>query len=86
MESIMARLDRASVSNCMQKGQTGRVSYYVVRGDGVRSDHHPLSCILELAVASPRCSFSKMNSRRLLRTRHMKFGTISHKGLLFSQK
>jgi len=63
MERIMARLDRVSVSNYMQKGQTGRVSYYVVRGDGVRSGHHPLSCILELAVASPRCSFLKMNSR-----------------------
>jgi hypothetical protein len=32
MERIMARLDRASVSNCMQKVQTGRISLLCVKG------------------------------------------------------
>lgn len=38
----MARLDRAYVLKCFKEKLLSRITYYVVRGERVKSDHHPI--------------------------------------------
>lgn len=47
----MVRLDRTYVFNYIKERQAQKIFYYPmkkVRGDGIRSNHHPLSFVLKM--------------------------------------
>jgi hypothetical protein len=44
----MARLDKVYITKCLFQNQANRVAHYIIRKDGVKSDHHAISCGMEL--------------------------------------
>jgi len=45
---IMVRLDHIYIPNYLASNQAGNSPQYYVKGDGVRSNHHHVSCLLEI--------------------------------------
>jgi hypothetical protein len=61
-ERIMARLDQICIPNYLASNQASNTPHYYVRGDGVKSNHHHVNCVLEIAKTTQRTSmFQKMN-------------------------
>jgi exonuclease III len=46
-DRIMARLDHIYIPNYLASNQVNNSSHYHVRGDGVKSNHHHVNCLLE---------------------------------------
>jgi hypothetical protein len=44
----MARLDQICIPNYLASNQVNNSPHYYVKGDGVRSNHHHVSCVLEI--------------------------------------
>ncbi len=58
----MARLNQICIPNYLVSNQVNNSSQYYVRGDGVKSNHHHVSCVLEIAKTTQQTSmFQKMN-------------------------
>jgi len=62
-ERIMARLDYIYIPNYLASNQANDSPCYYVRGDGVKSNRHHVSCLLEIVKIVQRTSMWKMNTR-----------------------
>jgi hypothetical protein len=60
---IMVRLHRVYIAKGLFQNQANRVAHYIIRGDKVRSYHHPISYAMELMKMPTRRSCWKMNTR-----------------------
>jgi len=49
---IMARLDQIFIPNYLASNQASNGPHYYVRGDGIRSNHHSINHVLEIAKNS----------------------------------
>jgi hypothetical protein len=60
---IMAKLYMVYIANGFFQNQANRVAHYTIRGDEVKSYHHPISCAMELMEMLIRRFCWKMNTR-----------------------
>jgi hypothetical protein len=56
---ILPRLDRIYIPNYLASNQASNNFHYFVKGDGIRSNHHLVSCVLEIAKIVQRTSIGK---------------------------
>jgi N-acetyl-anhydromuramyl-L-alanine amidase AmpD len=45
----MPRLDRIHIPIYLTSNQASNSSHYFVKGDGIKSNHHLVSCVLKIA-------------------------------------
>ncbi len=50
-----------AITKCFTLGKASRILQYYVRGNGVKFDHHLVSCMQEVVEATTTSSFQKMN-------------------------
>ncbi len=53
------RLNRIYIPNYLASNQASNSSHYFVKGDGIRSNHHLICCVLEIAKIVQRTSVGK---------------------------
>ncbi len=83
------RLDQIFIPNYLASNQASNGPHYYVRGDGIMSNHHPISCVLEIVKTTQRTSmFQKMNTRfsRDVKERIHKIWKAKLKGVTFFTK
>lgn len=59
-QRIMARLDKDYISSYLAQNQANNIFNCVVKGDRIKSNHHPISCVVELLEILAMVSFWKM--------------------------
>jgi hypothetical protein len=62
-ERIMVRLDKVYIAKGLFQNQANKVAHYTIKGDGVKSYYHPISCAMELMETQTRRFCWKMNAR-----------------------
>jgi hypothetical protein len=56
---IMPRLDKIYIPIYLTSNQVSNSSHYFVNGDGIKSNHHLVSCVLEIVEIAQRTSVGK---------------------------
>ncbi len=72
---IMPRMDWIYIPNYLASNQANNSSHYFVKGDGIRSNHHLVNCVLEIAKIAQRTLVGKWipNSLERLKRECTKF-------------
>jgi hypothetical protein len=60
-ERIMVRLYKVYIAKGLFQNQANRVAHYTIKGDEVKSCHHPISCAMELMEMLTKRFCWKMN-------------------------
>jgi hypothetical protein len=56
---IMPRLDQIYIPIYLTSNQANNSSHYFVKGDGIKSNHHLVNCVLEIVIIAQRTSVGK---------------------------